>query len=359
MHDQAIRDALDEYADRHLSHTTDPWRAIGDRAKARPGKATLRHAIMLPALLLIVAFASAGALSLSRWRVFTAWEAPREILANAGLLHTIGQTQTANSYTVTLHRAYADSNIILLETSVRDQTGTTMSNLRPRWQLSDAQGNAISQQFDGGTAEVAPGVTGQYATFDAAALPTASPTLALQLQITIEKIATPSAPPAVAGNPTATPQTTGAAKSAQALATPGRPAAYNPIAAPFTFDFTVPFIQGIVVTPQQTAVAAGIPLTLRRVVATPAETRATVCYTPTAAPSEGERWLIIVDEAGHSSPAALDPAAAFPERCGILHLRAGSSRSGTHELRVSELSWGPTATETRLRGPWRFSYVLP
>lgn len=359
MHDQAIRDALDEYADRHLSHTADPWRAIGDRAKARPGKVTLRHAIMLPALLLIVVFASAGALSLSRWRVFTAWEAPRETLANAGLLHTIGETQTANGYTVTLHHAYADSNIILLETSVRDQNGTTITNLRPRWRLSDAQGNVTPQQFDGGTTAIVPGVAGQYATFDAAALPTTSPTLTLHLQLTLEEIAVPTNPALATSSLVTTPNATGAASGSRALATPGRPAAYNLIAAPFTFDFTVPFIQGIVVTPQQTAVAAGIPPILRRVVATPAETRATVCYTPNAAPSEGEHWLIIADDAGRSSPAALDPTTASLERCGILHLRAGSSRSGTHELRVSELSWGQTATETRLRGPWRFSYVLP
>lgn len=359
MHDQAIRDALDEYAERHLPHSANPWPMIADRATMRPRKATIRRAIMIPTLLLIVVFASAGALGLSRWQRFTTREVPRETLANAGLLHTIGQTRSTDNYTVTLHRAYADSNIIILETSVRDQHGIDMTNLRPRWQLTDAQGNAIPQEFDSGTTEVAPGVLGQYATFDAAALPMTSPMLVLRLRLTLEQIGVLPTSSAVAGGPLATPNAARGSNGSRALATSGLPAAYNPIAAPFVFDFAVPFVRGVVVTPQQTVNAAGIPLILRRVVVTPAETRATICYTPTAGHPNGERWLIIADDNGRRIPAVPDAAAVPPERCGVLHLQGAPTRAGKHELRITELAWGPTASETRLHGPWRFHFALP
>lgn len=361
MHDQQIRAALDAYADRHLAPATDPWPAIQRATTQRPARRTAtwrsvatRRRLAIPMLIVVLVFGTAGAAGVTYFRTFQPWTPPRTMLERVGQLHAIDQVQTVNGYTVTLRHAYADANIVLLETIVRDPAGRLVTSVQPTWQLTDERGVALPQAFDSGTTQVDPGVDGQYASFDAAAIHGTPATLELRLALTIA-VETPSAMP-VAGAAGATPGT----RNVRAIPTPeaqhSLPAS---ITLPVTFAFVVPFVAGVESQPQQTVRAMNFPLTLRRVITTPAETRATVCYTPPAG-AELDHWIVVADDHGHSVASVEErTGAGGKEHCGELHLSGQGAASGAHTIRITEVSWGPTGNETRLTGDWRFNYRLP
>ncbi len=367
MRERFIREALDAYADRQLTDTADPWPAIRRsiaprpvrRTNARHGLATRRR-FAIPALVLILAFSTAGAVGVAQMRQFHQWTPPRTALERAGQLHAIDQVQTIDGYTVTLRHAYADANIVLLETIVRDPAGRVVWSVLPNWQLTDEHGVALPQAFDSGTIMVDPGVDGQYASFDAAAVQTAAASLNLHLTLTFA-IDAPSQPAVAAG---ATIPDAGSTHATPTPLTGAATARSSTLLAAFTF--AVPFIAGIESNPQQTVRALDVPLTLRRIITTPAETRATVCYTPPTG-TEQDHWIVVADEDGHAIPSVenrmlsggTDRATGEGERCGVLHLAGQGTGSGSRELRVKEVSWGPTGNETRLTGSWTFNYTLP
>lgn len=374
MREQFIRQSLDEYATYHLPARPDPWPAI--RRQLQPHRPRLGFGLPLPTarprlataiLLLLLVFTTAGAVAVGV-RSFYSWEPNRSRLIDAKLLREVDLSQTANGYTVTLRHAYADANIIMVDTTIRDPAGQLLYNVRPTWQLTDEHGTVFSTAMGvgGGTIEVGPGTIGQVAYFDAAPVQGNPAALHLRLALTVEEpawnwqVPPPGAP---ASSVVAISPVLGAAVSGAAAATPtvGALHQYRPIAPSFTFDFTVPFIRGTTIEPQQTVTTAGVAMTLRRVVFTPAETRATVCYTSTVGRAE-DRWQLVADDDGrlvvgenaHRS-LPVEPS----ERCALLHLDAYEGRSGIRGLRVKDLSWGPTATETRLNGPWIFHLNVP
>lgn len=368
MREQPIREALDTYADQHLSPIIDPWPAIRRAAIQRPTGRTatprqvaVRRRLAIPALIVVLAFGTAGATGVAHMRWFQQWTPPRAMLERVGQLHAIDQVQTVDGYTVTLRHAYADANVILLETIVHDPAGRTVTSVRPTWRLTDERGVALPQAFDSGATQVDPGIDGQYASFDAAAIQGTPATLKLRLALTIA-VETPSTMPIV-GDAGAIPGT----KNVRAIPTPLAGAAPPArVTLPTTFAFTVPFVAGIESQPQQTVRAMDFPLTLRRVIATPTETRATVCYTPPADAGQSH-WIVVANDHGqsvasveeHEGTVGTDPGAVGEERCGELHLSGQGAASGTRELQINEVSWGPTGNETRLTGSWRFSYTLP
>ena len=365
MSELSMRQALDAYADRHLSTTTDPWPAIRRAALRRPEGRINRwfrpasRRLAITTLLVVLAFSTAAAAGVAHFRQFRAWAPPRTMLERAGQLHTIDQARPIGGYTVTLRRAYADTNVILLETIVRDPAGQVLSNVRLTWHLTDARGTVLPQAFDSGTIQVDPGVTGQYAAFDAAALRGSPATVKLSLDLALGVAAAASQ----AGPVTVAAAATPGSGSGRAIPTPETGTSARPGVTPSAiFAFTVPFVAGAESRPQQTVRAMDFPLTLRRVIVTPTETRATVCYIPPVG-TEQDHWIVVADEHGQSvasveerggAPEA-DPGAVGGERCGQLHLSSEGSTSGVRELRVKEVSWGPTGNETRLTGLWRFS----
>lgn len=368
MRDQGIREALDEYAAKHLEETVDPWPAIrraGTRPRPQPGKGRTstgpRQRLLLPALLLVLVFGTAGGVGVSGMRWFSQWT-PRSTLERLGQLHAIDQSQTVDGYTITLRHAYADANVILLETIVHDPAGQVTIRVRPTWQLTDTRGIVLPQAFDSGTIAVDPGVPGQYATFDAAAVRDTAPLLPLRLSLTLALDAPASVPA------TGTPEAAIGEQDAYALPMPmAAPLPARTISLAAAFAFAVPFLPGIALKPQQTVRVADFPLTLRQVVVTPAETRAIIC-SPAPVGTADDHWLVVADDDGRAVPSSEERAGLAAEdetavrgagRCGVLHLAGQERKAGTRQLRITEVSWGQTGGETRLAGPWIFRYTLP
>ena len=359
IREQLIQDTLDEYAACRLRSAPDPWPVIQQRIASRPrqNKRAQRSALdrraLLAGLLLAVLFSTAGAVGVARLRLYHSWGPPRQVLAEAGLLHAVDQAQTVNGYTITLQRAYADANLILLEATVRDTNGQWHTDLRPIWQVTDTNGMIFPAIFDSGVADVASGVPGYYASFDTGSLQDTSVALPLHVVLTF------AAPLATSAN-TAPVQ----ASDGGAVATPTilpAPPLMQLIAPPVTFDFTVPFVSGVVITPQQTLVKSGITITLQRVVITPAETRAAICYVPIGEMGANPVTLL-ADDHGQIIPGG-EPVlymASLPgERCSVLHLASRDTRPGNRQLQIKEVVWQSAGGETRRTGPWNFQYTVP
>ncbi len=369
MRERDIREALDEYATQQLLKIGDPWPAIRRAAtplrplpKQGRTRQVPRLGLLLPVLLLVLLFATAGGVGLARTRWFSSWMPPHGTLQRLGQLHAVDQSQVIAGYTITLRYAYADANVILLETIIRDPAGHLAPAVQPTWHLTDQRGIVLPQVFDSGAIAVDPGVPGQYATFNAAMVRDTVQTLPLRLTLTFMPGAPASAPALH------TPDAAISQHSAYAPATPMVvPATARTGSLPAVFTFTVPFSPGIVLRPQQTVRAVDLPLTLRQIIVTTAETRAIVCYTP-APGTARDHWLIIADDGGKKVPGGEDQlglaaegvqSATGGEHCGVFHLAGQERKTGTRQLRITEVSWGQTAGETRVTGPWLFHYTLP
>jgi hypothetical protein len=364
MREQMIREALDEHAARQLPGHADPWAAILRRHAARlVGERTgrfggaIRRGALAVALALIVAFATAGAAGV-HFRWYQEPQPPRNILVERGLLHEIGQSQTVQGFTVTVRHAYADANLIVVDYTVRDAAGQVRKDVHTiELVLTDASGATLPPILGGWTVDVDPGETGQEMYFDAAGLRDDPATL--QLHFSLRLAAYGQGPSSASGaSPGATAPNVGAAPG-RAKATPTIAASnpYHPIAPPFVFEFAVPFERGMSIQPRQTVTTAGVSLTLQRIVATPSEARATVCFMP---PAAGElSWLVEAEMNGRTTKATAIPSGAASERCAALHFAPLPSASADTTIIVREIASQTPDGLNPIRGPWTFRITWP
>lgn len=152
-------------------------------------------------------------------------------------------SQTEAGYTVTLQRAYADANRIVVAYTIQGPANQPFDAIDRlaflRSTLADANGAALDPLGGGDVVEGGSVLDN----FDASSIPGEPKDLNLRLTVPL----------------------------LQALQEAGQevPGAI----APFTFRFTVPFHPGRVATPNETVTAGGAAVTLERVVVSPTETR--------------------------------------------------------------------------------------
>lgn len=172
-------------------------------------------------------------------------DAGTQQILNGGLATQLNLTETKNGYTVTLQRAYADANRVVIGYTIHGPDGHSLSDTELaflRDSLRDASGKALPPLGGG---DFAPGGA-TLDNFDASGVPSTTKNLTLDLTI--------AQPQALAGGGlgTSPPITVG---------------------SPFSFHFTVPFRGGRVAMPDQTVTAGGTTVTLERVVISPTEAR--------------------------------------------------------------------------------------
>jgi hypothetical protein len=264
-------------------------------------------------------------------------------------MHTIGQTQTANGVTVTLERAYADVNRVIVVYKIQVPAGFahSTSGIDHKIQLIDTQGSTLPLIDASGLADEASHLSTGLVTFDAESLAPGTADL------------------------------TGRLTFLDVRAKAAKPGESDLTAGAFTFTFSVPVASGREVTVSRTVVAKGVPVTLERVVITPSETRAYLRFQASAGIPDGG-WSTYA----HMSGAGWD-SRQLPAFKGLITLGSSfmngrgehvqtfsgdfSGRHGEWTFTVDALFGSDTTVpndqnglpkQARIEGPWTFKFSL-
>ena len=376
MKEKRVTQTLQRIAREEVPDRVDLWPAIEARLQPRPrwrwGRLAPHTRLGWAALslALILAFgAVAYAVSPGVARLFEQ-EPGLDDVAQADLVQEFDLSQTVDGITVVLERAYADANRIVVGFTL--QTPGEQRYEARQLALVDATGHVFPRTVGYGAAgqsdlykiSLPPGEGAYVFSFDAATLSDTPQALDLRLVMELEELVVPSD---VAGEPTEEvlslhtaphpppPEGAGLVGSVEL-----EPLAAGAVVGPFTFGFRLPLIAGRTVEVQQTVEAAGVAITLEKVVITPSETQATLCMVP---PDGSREWLLIAEDGGDrygGTASSLDERGAECHR--LIYSGALSGRFGRGTLVVTELvGFDPTGQgeQTRLAGPWVFHFRLP
>jgi len=275
-------------------------------------------------------------------------------VAQADLIHELDVSETMGDVTVRLERAYADANRVVIGFTIQGPDGRRFE--LNQLALTDAAATVLPWVHGYGAAgeseildlSLPPGEEAHAHVFDASSVSGEPETLDLRLTMDLEAL--PSAPEA----PDSTSATAGSLNDPPASTVVGlQPMPSGLTTGRFEFEFSVPFIQGRAIEVGQTVETASVAVTLEKVVATPSETRATLCFE--APEASGMSWLIIAPEA-HDLSDGTD--ACHP----VVYPADLANGPGLARLEVSELvgfdeaaPWG----QTRRQGPWIFRFRVP
>jgi hypothetical protein len=368
MKGQRITQSLQEIAEQEVPEGVDLWPAI--QAQLPTSRRSSRRGRLMPATRLgwvslvlglslafgAVVYAVAPVLS----RIFQ-MEAGLQHIEQADLVQALDLSQTVDEVTVTLEQAYADANRIVVGLTIKGPIGQRYE--ARHLTLTDAAGTifpstvgyGVSGQSDILQVSLPPGEGAYVLAFDAAIVEGSPEALDLRLVMEVEELVLPSdAPepsPTSAGSP---------AEPPEPMVVALQPMSEGTIVGPFTFDFSVPFIPGHAIEVQHTVEAAGVAVKLERIVVTPSETRAFLCFEPPH--GDGKEWTPIVT-LGTADEIVAMVNETGEEGCyscdffALLH-----NRRGEWTLTVSELvgfDLAPPWEQTRLAGPWVFHFRVP
>ncbi len=267
-------------------------------------------------------------------------------VAQAGLVRALSLSDTHDGATLTLERAYADANRIVIGYSLRvpeafgDYGGISADmQVTP---LTDSAGRWYSRTGSGGFADGRGAFYAYVVSFDAAPLPPGVQEATFDLTF-----------PEVTGIPKGTSKTEVLARG------------------PWRFHFTVPVQPGRVVDQPQAIAAAGSTVRLERVVITPSLTRVWVRITPPDGDSSWH-WLPIVDldgpgyvSGGPRGSHEVPPGSGLFDHLFLTPPGPSGSRWVVNVSELVGMKPPPTLTpaerpqQRRLAGPWVFPFVIP
>ena len=368
MKEQQVAQILKGIAEDEVPDTLNLWPAIQARLQTRqlPSRwrqlmPTTRPGWALVALVLSLAFGSAVyAVAPAVGRLFQQ-ESGLQHIEQAGLVQELDLSQTVDEVTVTLERAYADANRIVVGFTIKGPTGQRYE--ARHLTLTDASGAVfpgtvgygVSGQSDILKVSLPPGEGAHVLAFDAAAVIGVPKELDLRLVMEAEELVLPLDAPGLSPTSSDSP-----AEPPESMVVELQPMPEGATVGPFTFDFSVPFIPGHAIEVQHTVEAAGVAVRLERIVVTPSETRAFLCFDPPD--GDGKEWIPIVtlDAADESVATVYETGEEGCYSCDFFVPLC--DQRGEWTLTVTELvgfdltpPWG----QTRLAGPWVFRFRVP
>ncbi|MDW8098676.1 MAG: DUF4179 domain-containing protein [Anaerolineae bacterium] len=285
------------------------------------------------------------------------------------LTQKVHLSQTIGDWTVTLERIYADANQILVGYTVSGPPDQNPNLARVT--LTDDQGTRFPEMGGAGIAgaseilgvQLSPGQGAYIAAFDASAIQGQPTTLNLHLKIDLVALMPVSGIQPMENMVELPP-------AATVTLAPAMQMREELLAGPFTFDFSVPFIPGRVALVHRSVKTGDVTIRLERVVVTPSETRAILCFNPPTGKSE--HWVPVATLEAGSRRRADTGASAEVIVSGATHEEMGCYRysffvplaswRGRWKLTVTELVGMDPARpgeEIRIQGPWVFRFRVP
>lgn len=360
---ERIEQALRECAETGVPDTVDLWPGIQEHVSTVPQRSTRRFrlsprtrigwVLAVLAMFLIAttaAFAAAGALGV----LDDLFGGYMPGVQAEDLSVPIDQTQTKEGITVTIDRAYADSEYVVVGYTVEgleEAENSEPLTYNPLLFLSDP---------DGKTA-----ILGQEGVFNASELEQASPALPEGSQAIVDVFETTK--PLEAGE-------NHRFRATVLIEGPGGVVREDSIAdipqitEPFIFDFTIPVIEVPTVEVNKTVEAAGVPITLSEVRLSPARTSAYLCYEP---PEEiYDLPVVKTSETRIFRGAQRAAAPVYHDRDTFYgNVREGCAtyifdkplynKPGEHSLTVTELRSSRGLADMSVEGPWKFTFEVP
>ena len=251
-------------------------------------------------------------------------------IEQTGLVQDMDMSQTITGVTVRLERAYADSNVVLIGYSA----GLTDNlNIPAIATLTTADGQVLDGMMGMGevnTASLGIFNSASCFSFDASKITGSPSKLSLTLKIDYARFP--------ADNPDEINQ--------------------NPI-GPFIFNFNLPFHTGKIIDINRTVEAAGIPVTLEKVVISPYETRAVFQILPS---EKVQDKLVPVVSIIMPSGISVDAGSSFSldpvYQTFFTGDYTGEHGAGTLTLKEMVFRAGSGGVQ-RLSGPWIFHFNIP
>ena len=351
---QRLKRALHGCAERGISPIPEPWVEIEGRLEARTAPPT-RHRFTTRArsrLALVLALAvlfgmGAGAYVASGW-VYDQFRL--ELPGAKGPVYgeQLGLVQTADGVRVSLEWAYADSRNVVVGYNIKDLEGDRRVAGRPAEvgsgdELTDESGAEF--HANGGQASVSGNrqpleeipTSSVFATEEALQPGTSH---AFRLKITVDAQALP------------------VTKTYRS----------EPVGGPFVFDFEIPVRPAPVIETNQTVEAEGVPVTLERVVNSPARPKAKICY---RSPDTAYDWNIYGEGFGFDMSGWGDGPEIGENRACTTMLLAESLK-GRSTVTVDRLEGAPgcppgddngcsipQSRVKKIEGPWIFEFTAP
>ncbi|MCS7252096.1 MAG: DUF4179 domain-containing protein [Anaerolineae bacterium] len=383
-----LREGLDQIARSRVPSDRDLWPALQARLfpsasrpawwwRRAPGWAWRTAGLMLVLALAGMAYAP------SLWEAFFS----TRLLEQGGKLQALSLSQTRDGITVTVERAYADANRIVIGYRVQGLPVSSGISRHPQLTLEDPEGRRIPELIGEGLvgasealgAALPPGEIGGAVSFDPWELPGwpfHRPGM-LSLRLRVAFLPVPQEGAAPGAMHFFIPSQTAPTETPSALSAEPPPSAPS-----FVFDLKVPVVSEAEIYGPQTVRAHGLDLTLARWVRAPSGIRARVCFVP---PDPSLVWTAIVEQGfatglevapnvrmeGTVSGRALTVTAPIlmgpftwrgEQTCQdvFLDIPGGMERDrgGRVVFRVTEvIGWDPQNPEPAVRwpGPWEFS----
>ncbi|MCC6801482.1 MAG: DUF4179 domain-containing protein [Anaerolineae bacterium] len=322
---------------------------------------TTKIALALVAALVIVTVAYAVDALLQR---IINYDAGLKAVNDAELGTPLNLSQTVDDLTVNLQWVYADENRISLGYVVSGEgpLDSPAQDYYPRdMVLSDGDGNVFpSAGGMGYTGEG--GEAAQVSSFDTSKVGSLPETLNLHLELRVE-IMTHDARATLEAKPTPAPDATSVVEQIG----PGDFPFSGPY-GPFVFDFSVSSKPSRIINFNQTVTDQDVPITLKRVIIAPSQTRVEVCFDPPVEKEGG--WALIPflsingsDLLTENPPVAPGEQLLEGTNChSLIYNAAFGDRTGDWSLRIQELvgfgASGADALQTRISGSWVFHFTV-
>jgi hypothetical protein len=370
MKEQQVTHILQKFVEQEVPADLDLWPAI--QAQLQPQRSPSGWVRLMPTTRLgwvFLALALCLAIGAGTWAVGSAVNRLFQVdpglnhVRQAGLGQELDLSQTVDGVTVTLERAYADANRVVVGFTMIGPDGQRYGPHPVT--LTDAAGTVFPGSMGMGVTgkserlqvDLPPG-TGSYVYFfDASAVEGVPTELDLHLVIEVEEFVLPLFAP----DPVSTPDDPPAEPLDSTVVEVQPIHQEGAVVGPFIFDFSVPFTPDRAVVEAQTVKAAGVAVTLEEVVVTPSATRATLCFAPPD--DEWDVWVPIatLDTGKAEYGGGLDEIGEKICHTHTFHVPLYDQR-GEWTLTVTELVGmiaAPPGEQTRLAGPWVFRFRVP